>query len=65
MENQYLINTVLDKIRESASSEQQLVLSIEETKELAKRIGDLRLIPVLTMEQVAKLPGKPLFPKKD
>lgn len=51
----YLINTVLDKIRDAASKDESLILSPEETKELAKRIGDIRMIPVYSMEQVNDL----------
>ena len=51
----YLINTVLDKIRDAVSKDESLILSPEETKELAKRIGDISIIPVYSMEQVNDL----------
>lgn len=64
MKNKYLINDVLDKIRAAAAGGSDLHLTSDETKLLADRIGDLRLIPVYTMEQVAKLPGQPMVKKE-
>lgn len=55
MGNKYLINEVLDKIRAANNAESELNLSVDEVKILADRIGDLRLIPVYTMEQISQL----------
>lgn len=55
MTNHYLINDVLDKIREAAKNKIGLQLAVDEAKILADRIGDLRLIPVYTMEQINQL----------
>lgn len=59
MKDGHPINNVLDKVRDAASSSLGLHLTPDETKLLAEGIGHLRMIPVLTMEQVAKLPGQP------
>ncbi|MGA8883214.1 MAG: hypothetical protein WB445_06305 [Acinetobacter sp.] len=69
MTNKYLINEILDKIRNASENKIGLELSIDETKVLADRIGDLRLIPVYTMEQIAQLCdegklGQQVFPSK-
>lgn len=69
MTNQYPINNVLDKIREASKNKTSLELSVDEVKVLADRIGDFRLIPVYTMEQINQLCnegklGKPMFPNK-
>jgi len=69
MTNKHLINEVLDKIRTASENKVGLELSIGETRALADRIGDLRLIPVYTMEQIAQLCGEgklgqQVFPNK-
>lgn len=58
------VNEILDRIRAAATEGSDLHLTPDETKILAEGIGHLRLVPVLTMEQVAKLPGQPMLPKK-
>lgn len=67
--NKYLINDVLDKIRDASKNNIGLELSVDEAKILADRISDLRLIPVYTMEQITQLCdegklGQPMFPNK-
>lgn len=58
MKKEHPINIILDKIRAAATCNSNLHLTVDETKVLADHIGNLRLVPVLTMEQVAKLPGQ-------
>ncbi|WP_353172385.1 hypothetical protein [Acinetobacter rudis] len=59
------VNEILDRVRAAAAEGLDLHLTLDETKLLAEGIGKLRLIPVLTMEQVAKLPGQPIGTIKD
>lgn len=59
------VNEILDKVRAAAAEDLDLHLTLEETKLLAEGIGKLRSVPVLTMEQVAKLPGQPMAGKTD
>lgn len=60
----YPVNEILDKVRAAAAEGSDLHLTSEEIKLLAEGIGHLRMIPVLTMEQVARLPGQLMLPKK-
>lgn len=63
MQNEHQINIILDKIRAAATCGSNLHLTVDETKILADHIGNLRMVPVLTMEQVAELPGQPIVLK--
>lgn len=60
----YPVNEILDRVRAAAAEGLDLHLTADEIKLLAEGIGHLRMIPVLTMEQVAKLPGQPMLPRK-
>ena len=52
------INQVIYKINEAAESNSPLNLTSDEVKILSKEIGDMVFIPVLSLDQVSKLPGK-------
>ncbi|WP_048764953.1 hypothetical protein [Acinetobacter sp. 243_ASPC] len=52
------INQIIDKINEAADSNSPLNLTSDEIKILSKEIGDMVFIPVLSWDQVSKLPGK-------
>lgn len=65
MHQKQKLNQIIERLNNAAENSQPLALDAEEVKVLAEEIGDIHYIPVLTMEQVAKLPSKPFFPKKD
>lgn len=50
-----LINDVIKKLNEASENNQELLLSPEEVKVLAKDRGNLHRIPVYTSEQVLQL----------
>lgn len=50
-----LINKVIKKLNDAAENNQELLLSSEEVKVLAKDRGSNHRIPVLTNEQVIQL----------
>lgn len=50
-----LINKVIKKLNDAAENNQELLLTPEEVKVLAKDRGSNHRIPVLTSEQVLKL----------
>lgn len=50
-----LINKIIDKLIESSNNKQELLLSVEEVHELRKELGDSVFIPVMTMEEIAKM----------
>lgn len=58
------INKIIEKINNASDAGIELTLTPQEVQELSKEIGDMVMIPVLTWEQVAKLPGKPINTKK-
>lgn len=58
------INKIIKKINDASDAGTELTLTPQEVKYLADEIGDMVMIPVLTWEQVAKLPGKPINTKK-
>lgn len=50
-----LINKIIDKLIEASDKRQELLLSVEEVHELRKELGDSVFIPVMTMEEIAKM----------
>ncbi|WP_333669415.1 hypothetical protein [Acinetobacter guillouiae] len=53
--NDLLINKIIDKLIEASDNNKELTLLVEEVHELRKELGDTVFIPVMTMEEVAKM----------
>lgn len=50
-----LINKIIEKLIEASNNNQELTLLVEEVHELRKELGDSVFIPVMTMEEMAKM----------
>ena len=53
--NDLLINKIIDKLIKDSDNNSDLGVSVEEVHELRRELGDSVFIPVLTMEEIAKL----------
>ena len=53
--NDLLINKIIDKLIKASHNNSELTISVEEVHELRRELGDSVFIPVLTMEDIAKL----------
>lgn len=53
--NDLLINKIIDKLIKASDNNSELTFSVEEVHELRRELGDSVFIPVLTMEEIAKL----------
>lgn len=53
--NDLLINKIIDKLIEASDNNKELTLLVEEVHELRKELGDTVFIPVMTMEEMAKM----------
>lgn len=53
--NDLLINKIIDKLIEASDNNKELTLLVEEVHELRKELGDTVFIPVMSMEEMAKM----------
>lgn len=53
--SQLMMNQIIEKLNEAAELNQELTLSKEEVIELSNELGDSVYIPVLTLEEMAKI----------
>lgn len=53
--NELLINKIIKKLIEASDNNKELTLFVEEVHELRKELGDSVFIPVMTMEEMAKM----------
>ena len=71
MDNSKLpINQIVSRINDAAANNETIVFTAQEVKILAKEIGDLYYVPVLTNEQIVQLCkegklGQKMVDKKD
>ncbi|WP_263577004.1 hypothetical protein [Acinetobacter pseudolwoffii] len=71
MDNSKLpINQIVSRINDAAANNETIVFTAQEVKILAKEIGDLYYVPVLTNEQIVQLCkegklGQKMVNKKD
>lgn len=63
--SELMINQIIEKINEASKQNMALNLSAEEVKILSEEIGDMVLIPVLSWDDLAKLPKKPVSKKNE
>ena len=64
------INQIVSRINDAAANNETIVFTAQEVKILAKEIGDLYYVPVLTNEQIVQLCkegklGQKMVDKKD
>jgi len=64
------INVIIKKIKQAATENQELTLTVDEVKLISHELGDQYFVPVLTNEQIVQLSkegklGHPIYPKSE